>query len=186
MHALRAELSWTHLRALACIDDPLKRSFCTELCRLERWSSPQLQERMASMLYERSTISRQPEETIRADLARLRDGQDLTPALVLKDPHILDFLGLNDRYRERDLGGAVLRDIAQFLLELGAGFTFIALQKRIVMDDEDFYIDLLFFNRKLRPLVVIELKLGDCRGEHALEARLHGAITGARQRLGRD
>jgi predicted nuclease of restriction endonuclease-like (RecB) superfamily len=111
LHALRAELNWTHLRALAYIDDPLKRSFYTELGRLERWSSRQLQERIASMLYERSAISRQPEETIRADLARLREKQELSPALVLKDPYILDFLGLNDRYLERDLEDAILRDI---------------------------------------------------------------------------
>lgn len=111
------------------------------------------------MLFERSALARQPDEVIRNELAQLRDVAQVTPQLVLKDPYVLDFLGLNDHYLERDLEDAILREMEQFLLELGAGFTFVARQKRLLIDDDDFYLDLLFYNRKLKRLVAIELKL---------------------------
>lgn len=166
LSALRRELSWTHLKTLMYVDDPLKRDFYIELCRLEHWSSRQLQERMQLMLFERSALSRQPDEVIRREVAHLRDVQQMTPDLVLKDPYILDFLGLNDHYLERDLEDAILCEMEQFLLELGAGFTFVARQKRLPIDDDDFYLDLLFYNRKLKRLVAIELKLGAFKAEH--------------------
>ena len=171
--ALRRELSWTHIKSLIYLDDPLKRDFYIELCRLEGWSSRQLQERIQSMLFERSAISRQPEQTIQADLQALREGGRPSPELLLKDPYLLDFLGLNDRYLERDLEDAILREIEQFLLELGAGFTFVARQKRIQIDDEDFYIDLLFYNRKLKRLVAIDLKLGRFKAEYKGQMELY-------------
>lgn len=171
--ALRRELSWTHLKSLIYLDDPIKRDFYIELCRLERWSSRQLQERMQSMLFERSAISRKPEETIRHDLETLRQQGQPSPDLLLKDPYLLDFLQLNDRYLERDLEDAILREIEQFLLELGAGFTFVARQKRVQIDDDDFYIDLLFYNRKLKRLVAIDLKVGDFRAEYKGQMELY-------------
>ena len=171
--ALRRQLSWTHIKALIYLDDPLKRDFYTELCRLEGWSSRQLQERIQSLLFERSAISRQPEETIQHDLRQLRREEPPSPALLLKDPYLLDFLGLNDRYLERDLEDAILREIEQFLLELGAGFTFVARQKRLQIDDDDFYIDLLFYNRKLKRLVAIDLKTGDFRAEYKGQMELY-------------
>ncbi|WP_080895005.1 PDDEXK nuclease domain-containing protein, partial [Ralstonia solanacearum] len=173
LSALRRELSWTHIKALIYIDDALKRDFYIELCRLERWSSRQLQERMNSMLYERSALSKKPEEAIRHDLAVLQQTQQVSPALLLKDPYVLDFLGLNDRYLEKDLEDAILRDMEQFLLELGAGFSFVARQKRIQIDQDDFYIDLLFYNRKLRRLVAIELKLGEFKAEYKGQMELY-------------
>ena len=171
--ALRRQLSWTHIKALIYLDDPLKRDFYTELCRLEGWSSRQLRERIQSLLFERSAISRQPEETIQHDLRQLRREEPPSPALLLKDPYLLDFLGLHDRYLERDLEDAILREIEQFLLELGAGFTFVARQKRLQIDDDDFYIDLLFFNRKLKRLVAIDLKTGDFRAEYKGQMELY-------------
>ncbi|RIV54084.1 PDDEXK nuclease domain-containing protein [Burkholderia pseudomallei] len=137
------------------------------------WSSRQLQERMQSMLFERSALSRQPDEVIRREVAHLRDAQQMTPDLVLKDPYILDFLGLNDHYLERDLEDAILREMEQFLLELGAGFTFVARQKRLPIDDDDFYLDLLFYNRKLKRLVAIELKLGAFKAEYKSQMELY-------------
>jgi predicted nuclease of restriction endonuclease-like (RecB) superfamily len=113
------------------------------------------------MLFERTALSRKPESTIRHDLDCLRQTQELSSDLLLKDPYILDFLQLNDRYLEKDLEDAILRDIEQFLLELGAGFTFVARQKHLQIDSDDFYLDLLFYNRKLKRLVAIELKLGN-------------------------
>jgi len=173
VHTLCAELSWSHLRLIAAVDEPLKRDFYTELCRLERWSVRQLQDRLQSLLFERSAISRQPEETIRHELQALRQEQPPSPALLLKDPYVLDFLGLNDRYLERDLEDAILRELEQFLLELGAGFTFVARQKRLQIDNDDFYIDLLFYNRKLKRLVAVELKIGDFRPEHKGQMELY-------------
>ncbi|WP_179402051.1 PDDEXK nuclease domain-containing protein [Burkholderia guangdongensis] len=173
LSALRRELSWTHLKALIYIDDSLKRDFYIEMCRLERWSSRQLQERIQSMLFERSALSHKPDDVIRRDLAQLREAQRLTPDVVLKDPYVLDFLGLNDRYLERDLEDAILREMEQFLLELGAGFTFVARQKRLSIDDDDFYLDLLFYNRKLRRLVAIELKLGAFKAEYKSQMELY-------------
>ncbi|MBV8047321.1 MAG: DUF1016 family protein [Paludibacterium sp.] len=173
VHTLCAKLSWSHLRLIAAVNDPLKRDFYTELCQTEQWSVRQLQDRMQSMLFERSAISNQPEETIRHALQALRHDSQPCPALLLKDPYLLDFLGLNDRYLEKDLEDAILREIEQFLLELGAGFTFVARQKRIQIDDDDFYIDLLCYNRKLKRLVAIELKVGDFRAEYKGQMELY-------------
>ncbi len=159
--AVRRQLSWTHIKTLIYIDDPLKRDFYLQMCQAERWSTRTLQGRLDSMLFERTALSRQPDELLAIELAALRQQGELTPALVLKDPYILDFLGLQDRYLEKDLEDAILRELENFLLELGAGFTFVARQKRLQIDNEDFYIDLLFYNRRLKRLVAIDLKLGD-------------------------
>lgn len=97
----------------------------------------------------------------------------LTSALVLKDPYVLDFLGLSDRFLEKDLEDAILRELETFLLEMGAGFSFVARQKRIQLDGDDFYIDLLLYNRKLRRLVVIELKQGNFKPEYKGQMELY-------------
>ena len=157
--ALRRQLGWTHFKALLPLDDPLKRSFYAEMCRIERWSTRTLQEKIGSMLYERTALSRKPAVLVEKELAALRNDDRLTPDLVFKDPYVLDFLGLRDTYSERDLESALLREIERFLLELGAGFAFVERQKRIVVDGEDFYLDLLFYHRLLRRLVLVELKL---------------------------
>ena len=161
VYAVSRQLSWTHLRSLIYIDDPLKRDFYLQMCQQERWSTRTLQARMDSQLFERTALSRQPAELLAGELAALRDSGELSPAFLLKDPYVLDFLGLHDRYVEKDLEDAILRELEQFLLELGAGFTFVARQKRLQIDNDDFYIDLLFYNRRLKRLVAIELKLGD-------------------------
>ena len=171
--ALRRQLSWTHIKTLMYFDDPLKRNFYIEICCLESWSSRQLQERINSMLFERTAISRKPEETIRHDLEQLHQNQQISPDLLLKDPYILDFLDLSDRYLEKDLEDAILREIEKFILELGAGFTFVARQKRLQIDNDDFYIDLLFYNRKLKRLVAIDLKLGNFRAEYKSQMELY-------------
>jgi predicted nuclease of restriction endonuclease-like (RecB) superfamily len=159
--AVSRHLSWTHLRSLIYIEDPLKRDFYLQMCQAERWSTRTLQERLDSLLFERTALSRQPADLLATELAALRQTGQLKPALLLKDPYVLDFLGLQDRYLEKDLEDAILRELEHFLLELGAGFTFVARQKRIQIDNDDFYIDLLLYNRRLKRLVAIELKLGD-------------------------
>ena len=110
-HALRGKLTWTHLRTMIYIEDPIKREFYIEICSLERWSTRQLDERINSMLYERTAISKKPEETIRKDLQQLRDEQKVSPELVFRDPYFLDFLGLKDTYSEKDLETAIIAEL---------------------------------------------------------------------------
>ena len=160
VHALSAQLSWTHLRDIIYLEDQIKRDFYAEMCRIERWSTRTLKEKIDSMLYERTAISKKPEKLIKHELAVLREENRLTPALVFRDPYLLDFLGLSDAYSERDLESAILRELEKFLLEIGTDFTFIARQKRITIDNEDYYLDLLFYHRGMQRLVAIELKLG--------------------------
>jgi len=173
VYTLCRQFSWSHLRLLAYIDDPLKRDFYIEVGKLEKWSVRQLQERINSMMYERTALARKPEAAIRQELDQLRQQQQLSPELLFKDPYILDFLDLGDRYLETDLENAILREMERFLLEMGAGFTFVARQKRLQIDDDDFYIDLLFYNRKLKRLVAIDLKLGSFRPEHKSQMELY-------------
>lgn len=130
MQALSAKLSWSHFVQLAYIDDSIKRKFYATMAAQERWSTRTLENRIGSLLFERTAISKKPDETIVAELELLREKGEYNQSMVLKDPYILDFLDLNDCYMEKDLEDAILREIEQFLLELGAGFTFIARQKR--------------------------------------------------------
>ena len=171
--ALRRQLGWTHFKALIPIQDPLKRDFYAEICRVERWSTRTLVSKMDSMLYERTAISKRPEEVAKAELATLRTKDQLTPDLVFRDPYILDFLGLNDRYLEKDLEDAILRELETFLLELGNGFAFLARQRRIQIDSDDFYLDLLFYHRNLKRLIAIDLKLSNFKAEYKGQMELY-------------
>lgn len=164
--ALRRQLSWTHFKAIIYLDDSLKRDFYAEMCRMEGWSTRTLEKKIGSMLFERTALSRKPEELARIELANLREEDILTPDMVFRDPYILDFLGLKDSYPEKDLESAILREMESFLLELGAGFSFVARQKRMTVDGDDFYLDLLFFHRGLRRLIAIELKLDKFLPDH--------------------
>ena len=161
VYALRRELSWTHIRTILYLDDELKRSFYIEMCKLEKWSSRTLQDRIKSMLYERTAISKLPEVTIQNDLQQLQESSKLTPELVFRDPYILDFLGLADTYSEKDLETSILAELQRFIIELGSDFAFLARQKRITIDNRDYYIDLLFYHRRLKSLVAIDLKIGE-------------------------
>ncbi|HEU4562733.1 MAG TPA: PDDEXK nuclease domain-containing protein [Longimicrobium sp.] len=163
VQSLIGQLGWTHFLHIIALNDPLKREFYAEMCRAERWSTRTLAHKIQSMLYERTALSRKPEQLIRAELGQLRDGGPVSPDLVFKDPYFLNFLGLADTFSEKDLESALLREVQRFMLELGEGFAFVDRQKRITVDGDDYYIDLLFFHRKLRRLVVIELKLGAFR-----------------------
>jgi predicted nuclease of restriction endonuclease-like (RecB) superfamily len=167
------QLSWSHFRELLPLDQPLQREFYAEMCRIEGWSVRTLRERIDSMLYERTALSKQPEALIRKELALLRSSDELTPSLILKDPYVLDFLDLSSSFHEHDLETAILRELETFLLELGAGFSFVARQKRIQLDGDDFYIDLVFYNRKLKRLIVVELKQGSFKPEYKGQMELY-------------
>ncbi len=167
------QLTWSHLLELIYLKDQLARDFYSEMCALDRWNVRTLRNRIGSKLFERTALSKKPEELIRLELDALQASGEVTPPLLLKDPYILDFLDLKDRYLEKDLEDAILRELENFLLELGAGFSFVARQKRIQLDNDDFYIDLLFYNRKLRRLIAIDLKLDDFRAEFKGQMELY-------------
>ena len=155
------QLSWTHFLALIPIEDSLKRDFYAEMCRLENWSVRTLRKKIGGLLYERTAISKKPDKLIRRELKALRDEDQLTPDLVFRDPYVLDFLKLKDTYGEKDVEAAILREMESFILELGVGFAFLERQKRMQIDSRDYYLDLLFYHRKLRRLVAIDLKLDE-------------------------
>jgi len=170
---LSQQLSWSHFKEILPLKKPLQRDFYAEMCRIERWSVRTLRKKIDGMLYERTAISKKPEELIEKDLAALRDEDRLSPNLVFRDPYFLDFLGLKDTYSEKDLETAILREMESFILELGIGFSFVVRQKRITVDNEDYYLDLLFFHRKLKRLIAIELKLGKFKAAHKGQMELY-------------
>jgi predicted nuclease of restriction endonuclease-like (RecB) superfamily len=120
-----------------------------------------LRQKIGSMLYERTALSRKPDELAALELKQLREEDKITPGLVFRDPYILGFLGLKDTYAEKDLEAAILREMEAFILELGVGFCFVARQQGMQIDDRYYYLDLLFYHRKLRRLIAIDLKLGN-------------------------
>jgi len=159
LNALRAELSWTHYRLIMMIDDHMKRSFYEIECANNNWSTRELDRQINSLLFERLALSKDKEGV----LALAQKGQQLaTPDDLVKDSYVLEFLGLpqSERLLERDLESALIEHLQHFLLELGKGFSFVARQKRITMDDEHFYIDLVFYNYILKCFVLIDLKIG--------------------------
>jgi predicted nuclease of restriction endonuclease-like (RecB) superfamily len=171
--SLSQHLSWSHFIEILPLKQPLEREYYAELCRVERWSVRTLRERIGSQLYLRTAIAKQPEAVVKAEIGHLRDGGQMTPALVFRDPYMLDFLGLPHDYSERDLEAAILREMERFLLELGVGFTFVARQKRISVGADDFYLDLLFYHRHLRRLVAVELKLEKFQPAHKGQMELY-------------
>jgi predicted nuclease of restriction endonuclease-like (RecB) superfamily len=116
---------------------------------------------MQSLLFERTAISRKPATTIARDVKAMRDEDVVSADIVFRDPYVLDFLGLSDSYSERDLESAIIAELQHFIIELGQDFAFLARQKRIIVDDRDYYIDLLFYHRRLKRLVAIDLKIGE-------------------------
>lgn len=166
-------LSWSHFVILITIKDELQRDFYTQMCRLERWNVRTLKTKINSMLFERTALAKHPEKIARSEIENLKKSDCLTPELIFQDPYVLEFLGLDDHYLEKDLEDAIMRDLEQFLLEIGTGFTFLARQKRITIDGENFFLDLLFFHRDLKRLVAIELKLGNFKPEHKGQMELY-------------
>jgi predicted nuclease of restriction endonuclease-like (RecB) superfamily len=171
---LSQQLSWSHFVEIIRIEDAIKRAFYIRMATDGRWSVRTLRERMDGMLFERTAISKQPEALIQQELAQLQQQpENASPALFLKDPYLLDFLDLKDNFTEKDLENAILMELERFLLELGSDFAFMGRQKRIQIGGNDYYLDLLFYHRKLKRLVLIELKLGDFRPEYKGQVELY-------------
>jgi predicted nuclease of restriction endonuclease-like (RecB) superfamily len=160
LQTLSAKLSWSHFCQIIYLDDPLQRDFYAEMCRTERWTTRTLEKKIGSMLFERTAVSKKPAKLVEMELQQLREEDKVTPDLVFRDPYVLDFLGLKDAHSEKDVEAAILREMEAFILELGVGFCFVARQKRMQIDDQDYYLDLLFYHRKLRRLIAMDLKLG--------------------------
>ncbi len=167
------QLSWSHLRCVIPITEPLQREFYIEMCKLERWSVRTFRDRIQSMLYERTAISKKPAQTIQKELAALRNTQQVSSDLVFKDPYLLNFLDLRANYSEKDLESSILAELQQFLVELGNDFAFMARQKRITIDNRDYKIDLLFYHRRLKSLVAIDLKLGEFEAAYKGQMELY-------------
>lgn len=171
--AARRQLSWTHIKSLMYIKDPLERQFYMEMCRIEHWDTRTLDEKIDGQLYQRTAISARPEEVIKRELDELRDADNLNPDIVFRSTYFLDMLGLPDVFTEKDLENSILNQLLEFLKELGSDFTFVDRQKRITVDSEDYFIDLLFFHRGLRRLVAIDLKLGKFKPTYEGQMRLY-------------
>ena len=155
---LSQQLSWSHFIELIPIQEPLKRDFYAQLSRMEHWSVRTLREKIGKLLFERTAVAKKPDHVIQDSLKLVREEDRLTADMVLRDPYVLDFLNLPALYQEKDLEAAILQEIEKFILEFGTSFSFLARQKRITIDNEDYYLDLLFFHRRLKRLIAIELK----------------------------
>jgi len=167
------QLSWSHILAIIPIKEQPKREFYIQMCINERWSVRTFRERIDSMLFERTAISKKPDETISNELKLLESEQKISPDLVFRDPYFLDFLGLSDSYSEKDLESAILAELQKFIIELGNDFAFMARQKRITIDNDDYYIDLLFYHRRLKSLIAIDLKLDKFRAAYKGQMELY-------------
>lgn len=160
-HALRAELNWTHYRLIMRVDNPKAREFYIEECASSGWSTRQLERQIYSFYYER-LLSSQDKTSVRNEINTLEPKKEISPQDILKEPYVLEFLGLEDAssYHEKDIEQRIINHLQQFLLEMGKGFSFVARQKKISLDGDNFYIDLVFYNYILRCYVLIDLKLG--------------------------
>lgn len=170
---LSRQLGWSHFVEIIPLKDKLQREFYSEMCRIERWSVRTLRQKIGSLLFERTALSKKPAKLAALELKALREEDKLTPDLVFRDPYLLNFLGLKDTFSEKDIEAAILRELERFILELGVGFTFVARQKRIALEDEDCYLDLLFYHRRLRRLIAIELKLDTFKAAHKGQMELY-------------
>lgn len=166
VYAVRTQLTWTHLRSLMGVEDPLARQFYAEMCAVEHWDTRTLDDKIDKNLYLQTALSRKPENVIRHELEKVKSKHQLVPDMVFRSSYFLDMLGLPDSFSEKDLETAILNQIEDFLKELGSDFCFIGRQKRITIDSTDYYMDLLFYHRELRRLVCIDLKLGKFKPEY--------------------
>ena len=171
--SLSRQLSWSHFIEVFPLKDEIQRDFYLALASSERWSVRRLRKEIDGMLFERTAIATKPDELIKKELATLRENKVLSPNLVFKSPYFLEFTGLKGMYSEKDLEDSLVAHLEQFIIELGNGFCFVARQKRMIIDGEDFYLDLLFFHRRLHRLIAIDLKLGRFKAQYKGQMELY-------------
>ena len=170
---LARQLWWSHFVEVMPLKDDLQREFYLTMAASEKWSKRTLQAKIDGMLFERTAISGKPDEFIKKELSTLRDDNVMSPDLVFKSPHFLEFTGLKGMYSEKNLEDSLLAHLEQFIIELGNGFSFVARQKRMIIDGEDFYLDLLFFHRRLHRLIAVDLKLGRFKAQYKGQMELY-------------
>jgi predicted nuclease of restriction endonuclease-like (RecB) superfamily len=170
---LARQLSWSHFQIVMPIKDNLQREFYMTMAASQNWSKRMLQKEIDGMLYERTAISGKPDEFIKKELSTLRKENVMSPDLVFKSPYFLEFTGLKGMYSEKSLEDCLVAHLEQFIIELGNGFSFVARQKRIIIDGEDFYLDLLFYHRRLHRLIAIDLKKGRFKAQYKGQMELY-------------
>ncbi len=167
------QLTWSHFVEVLPLKNVIAREFYITLAASERWGRNRLRKEIDGMLFERTAIATKPDELIKKDLSTLRDNDVMSPDLVFKSPYFLEFTGLKGMYSERDLEDSLVAHLEQFIIELGNGFSFVARQKRMIIDGEDFYLDLLFYHRRLHRLIAIDLKLGRFKAQYKGQMELY-------------
>lgn len=160
VYATRRQLYWSHLRSIMYIKDDLERQYYIEMAALEHWDTRTLDEKIDKHLYLTTALSRRPEELIRKELNELRETQIMNPDLVFRSSYFLEMFGLPEIFSENELEQKVVDQVEEFMRELGSDFTLMARQKRITVDAVDYKMDLVFFHRSLRRIIVVDLKLG--------------------------
>ena len=170
---LARQLWWSHFVEVMPLKDELQREFYLTMAASERWSKRTLRAKIDGMLFERTAISGKPDEFIKKELSTLRDDNVMSPDLVFKSPYFLEFTGLKGFYSEKSLEDCLVAHLEQFIIELGNGFSFVARQKRMIIDGEDFYLDLLFYHRRLHRLIAIDLKKGRFKAEYKGQMELY-------------
>ena len=173
IYALQRQLSWTHIKTISYEENPIKRQFYLEMAISQRWNTRTLADQMDKMLFERTAIAQQPSEQIQQALHELTTEDTINPDLFFKKSYVLDFLNLQRAYSEEDLENALISNIQEFIQELGNGFAFVERQKRISVDAIDYHLDLLFYHRKLRRLVAIDLKIGKFKPKYKAQMELY-------------
>ncbi len=171
--AVSTQLTWSHIVEILPLKDSLQREFYLSLSASERWGTRRLRKEIDSMLYERTAIAAKSDESVKRELAELRNNNVMSPDLVFKSPYFLEFAGLSGMYSEKNLEDSLIAHLEQFMLELGNGFTFVERQKRMIIDGEDFYLDLLFYHRRLHRLIAVDLKLGRFKAQYKGQMELY-------------
>ena len=169
---LSQTLTWSHFLELVTIEDNNKRLFYQQMGIAEHWSVRQLRDKQDEMAYERSLIAVKPEDEIVKTLEKVTPTH-MEPDVVLRNSYVLDFLGLSGYYSEEELEDAIAKQLEAFILELGQGFAFLERQKRFTIDGTDYYLDLLFYHRKLKCLIAIDLKLGKFKPQYKGQMELY-------------
>ena len=167
------QLSWSHVIEILPLKDNIQREFYLTLAASEKWKVRQLRKEIDGMLCERTAIASKPDELVKKELSTLRDDNVMSPDLVFKSPYFLEFTGLKGMYSEKSLEDSLIAHLEQFIVELGNGFSFVARQKRMIIDGEDFYLDLLFYHRRLHRLIAIDLKLGRFKAQYKGQMELY-------------
>lgn len=170
---LSRQLWWSHFVEVLPLKDALQREFYLTFASREHWGVRRLRREIDGMLYERTAIASKPDELIKRELAEYRENDKLTPDLVFKNPYFLEFTGLRGMYSEKSLEDSLVANLEQFMLEMGNGFTFVERQKRMIIDGEDFYLDLLFYHRRLHRLIAVDLKLGRFKAHYKGQMELY-------------